>query len=138
LITKTGTAILGSGLLATAISQELYVFNEETVIAVGYFILFGYIAKVRRFLFPLSSSSSSRHTSDHLYATVPGVGREILSITPLFLLVALFREFRDRKELIETCHTHRPFACHTKSGPRATLLVSEACSMVRVQNTRRP
>ena len=51
LITKTGTAILGSGLLATAISQELYVFNEETVIAVGYFILFAYIAKVRRFLF---------------------------------------------------------------------------------------
>ena len=47
LITKTGTAILGSGLLATAISQELYVFNEETVIAVGYFILFAYIAKVR-------------------------------------------------------------------------------------------
>ena len=48
LVTKTGTAILGSGLLATAISQELYVFNEETVIAVGFFILFGYIAKVRR------------------------------------------------------------------------------------------
>jgi F-type H+-transporting ATPase subunit b len=53
LITKTGTAILGSGLLATAISQELYVFNEETVIAVGYFILFAYIAKVRQFLFLL-------------------------------------------------------------------------------------
>ncbi|KAF8470292.1 ATP synthase [Russula ochroleuca] len=48
LITKTGTAILGSGLLATAISQELYVFNEETVIAVGYFILFAYIAKTVR------------------------------------------------------------------------------------------
>src|SRR6267154_3007554 len=58
LITKTGTAILGSGLLATAISQELYVFNEETVIAVGYFILFAYIAKVRRFLVSLDSSSS--------------------------------------------------------------------------------
>jgi len=89
LITKTGTAILGSGLLATAISQELYVFNEETVIAVGYFILFGYIAKVRRFLFPLDSSSSSRHISDHLYAAVPRVGREILLITPLLLLAAL-------------------------------------------------
>ncbi|KAH9991156.1 hypothetical protein BJV77DRAFT_1009270 [Russula vinacea] len=48
LVTKTGTAILGSGLLATAISQELYVFNEETVIAVGFFILFGYIAKTAR------------------------------------------------------------------------------------------
>jgi hypothetical protein len=46
IITKTGTAILGSGLLAAAISQELYVFNEETVIAVGYLILFSYIAKV--------------------------------------------------------------------------------------------
>jgi hypothetical protein len=51
LITKTGTAILGSGLLATAISQELYVFNEETVIAVGYLILFGYIAKVCVYVF---------------------------------------------------------------------------------------
>jgi F-type H+-transporting ATPase subunit b len=50
LITKTGAAILGSGLLATAISHELYVFNEETVIAVGYLILFTYIAKVRLFL----------------------------------------------------------------------------------------
>jgi hypothetical protein len=46
LITKTGTAILGTGLLATAISQELYVMNEETVVAVGTFILFGYLAKV--------------------------------------------------------------------------------------------
>lgn len=46
LITKTGTAILGSGLIAAAISQELYVMNEETVIAVGYLILFTYIAKV--------------------------------------------------------------------------------------------
>jgi hypothetical protein len=44
---RTGTAILGSDLLATAILQELCVFNEETVIAVGYFILFAYIAKVR-------------------------------------------------------------------------------------------
>jgi F-type H+-transporting ATPase subunit b len=54
LVTKTGTAILGSGLLATAISQELYVFNEETVIAVGTLILFGYIAKVRPLAWRLS------------------------------------------------------------------------------------
>jgi hypothetical protein len=54
LITKTGTAILGSGLLAAAISQELYVFNEETVIAGGYILLFAYIAKVRCFIFSLS------------------------------------------------------------------------------------
>lgn len=46
LITKTGTVILGSGLVATAISQELYVVNEETVIAAGFFILLTFIAKV--------------------------------------------------------------------------------------------
>ncbi|THH08397.1 hypothetical protein EW146_g9005 [Bondarzewia mesenterica] len=48
LITKTGSAILGSGLIAAAISQELYVMNEETVVAVGYLILFTYIAKIIR------------------------------------------------------------------------------------------
>jgi F-type H+-transporting ATPase subunit b len=48
LITKTGTAILGTGLLATAISQELYVVNEETVVAAGSFILLAYIAKLIR------------------------------------------------------------------------------------------
>jgi hypothetical protein len=37
LVTETGTTIL----------QEFYVSNEETVIAVGYLILFAYIAKVR-------------------------------------------------------------------------------------------
>jgi hypothetical protein len=45
LVTKPGTAILGNGLLAMAISQELYVFNEGTVIAVGYFILVACIAQ---------------------------------------------------------------------------------------------
>ncbi|KZT41710.1 hypothetical protein SISSUDRAFT_1126276 [Sistotremastrum suecicum HHB10207 ss-3] len=45
LVTKTGTVILGSGLLATAISQELYVANEETVIAVGFLIIFTFIAR---------------------------------------------------------------------------------------------
>ncbi|KAH9852163.1 ATP synthase [Lenzites betulinus] len=45
LVTKTGSVILGSGLLATAISQELYVVNEETVIAAGFFILIGFIYK---------------------------------------------------------------------------------------------
>lgn len=47
LLTKTGSVILGSGLVATAISQELYVMNEETVIAVGFFLLLTFIAKVR-------------------------------------------------------------------------------------------
>ncbi|KII86037.1 hypothetical protein PLICRDRAFT_178330 [Plicaturopsis crispa FD-325 SS-3] len=48
LITKTGSVVLGTGLVATAISQELYVLNEESIIAIGTFILFGYIAKVAR------------------------------------------------------------------------------------------
>jgi F-type H+-transporting ATPase subunit b len=46
LVTKTGTVILGTGLLATAISQELYVLNEETVVFAGTFIMFAVIAKV--------------------------------------------------------------------------------------------
>ena len=46
LITKTGTAVLGTGLVATAISQELYVLNEESLILAGSLILFTYIAKV--------------------------------------------------------------------------------------------
>lgn len=48
LVSKTGTAILGSGLLATAISQELYVVNEESVILAGFVILITFIAKVRQ------------------------------------------------------------------------------------------
>lgn len=47
LVTKTGTVVLGTGLLATAISQELYVMNEETVVLTGTFIMFAVIAKVR-------------------------------------------------------------------------------------------
>jgi F-type H+-transporting ATPase subunit b len=46
LVTKTGTVILGTGILATAISQELYVLNEETVVFAGTFIMFAVIAKV--------------------------------------------------------------------------------------------
>ncbi|EMD39366.1 hypothetical protein CERSUDRAFT_113003 [Gelatoporia subvermispora B] len=48
LITKTGSVVLGTGLLATAISQELYVVNEESVIAAGFFILITCIAKIIR------------------------------------------------------------------------------------------
>ena len=47
LITKTGSVILGTGLLATAISQELYVVNEESVILVGFVVLASLIGKVR-------------------------------------------------------------------------------------------
>ena len=49
LITKTGSVVLGTGLLATAISQELYVVNEESVILGGFLILATFIAKVRVF-----------------------------------------------------------------------------------------
>jgi len=45
LVTKTGTVILGTGLVATAISQELYVMNEESIVAIGFFLLLTYIGK---------------------------------------------------------------------------------------------
>ncbi|PFH50216.1 hypothetical protein AMATHDRAFT_61396 [Amanita thiersii Skay4041] len=48
LITKTGTALLGTGLAAAAISQELYVVNEETIVLVASAIVFAYIGKVMR------------------------------------------------------------------------------------------
>jgi F-type H+-transporting ATPase subunit b len=46
LITKTGTALLVTGAAATAISQELYVVNEETIVLVASLIVFTYIGKV--------------------------------------------------------------------------------------------
>ncbi|KAH7106113.1 hypothetical protein BKA62DRAFT_688884 [Auriculariales sp. MPI-PUGE-AT-0066] len=46
LITKTGSLVLGTGLLATAISQEIYVVNQESVIAAGFLIVVGLIGKV--------------------------------------------------------------------------------------------
>ncbi|KAG1739015.1 ATP4, subunit B of the stator stalk of mitochondrial F1F0 ATP synthase [Suillus lakei] len=63
LITKTGSAILGTGLVATAISQELYVVNEETVVAAGTFILLAYIAKlVREPYRDWANASRTEHT----------------------------------------------------------------------------
>jgi F-type H+-transporting ATPase subunit b len=38
LVTKTGSVVLGTGLLAAAISQELYVVNEESIIAAAFLI----------------------------------------------------------------------------------------------------
>ncbi|CAO1616334.1 unnamed protein product [Sympodiomycopsis kandeliae] len=38
LVSKTGWVTLGTGLSAVAISQELYVANEETVIALGFLV----------------------------------------------------------------------------------------------------
>jgi F-type H+-transporting ATPase subunit b len=46
LVTKTGSILLGTGLTAAAISQELYVVNEETLIAVAFFIIVGAIGRV--------------------------------------------------------------------------------------------
>jgi len=46
IITKTGTALLGTGLAAAAISNELYVVNEETILLIGSIIVFTYIGKV--------------------------------------------------------------------------------------------
>ena len=46
LITKTGTALLGTGLIATAISQEIYVVNEESIVLLASLIVFTYIGKV--------------------------------------------------------------------------------------------
>jgi F-type H+-transporting ATPase subunit b len=46
IVTKTGAVILGTGLAATAISQELYVVNEETVVLAGFVILATFIARV--------------------------------------------------------------------------------------------
>src|SRR5258708_20455089 len=45
LVTKTGMAVLGIGLLPTPISQELYVFNDESVISFVYIILFPYLTR---------------------------------------------------------------------------------------------
>ncbi|KAF8806803.1 hypothetical protein BYT27DRAFT_7233610 [Phlegmacium glaucopus] len=48
LITKTGTALLGTGLIAAAISQELYVVNEESIVLLASLIMFTYIGKIIR------------------------------------------------------------------------------------------
>ncbi|KAI4525103.1 hypothetical protein K523DRAFT_343457 [Schizophyllum commune Tattone D] len=48
LVTKTGTALLGTGLAAAAISQELYVVNEESILLAGTIILFTFLAKSMR------------------------------------------------------------------------------------------
>jgi len=53
LFTKTGGVILGTGLTAAAISSELYVANEETVLAVGFFVII--FATARSIAAPYSS-----------------------------------------------------------------------------------
>lgn len=44
LFTKTSGVLLGTGLTAAAISTELYVANEETVLAVGFLVILAAIA----------------------------------------------------------------------------------------------
>lgn len=44
LFTKTSGVLLGTGLTAAAISSELYVANEETVLAVGFFVILAAVA----------------------------------------------------------------------------------------------
>jgi len=45
LVSKTGTVVLGTGLTAAAISSELYVVNEETVVLAGFLIIATFIAR---------------------------------------------------------------------------------------------
>jgi F-type H+-transporting ATPase subunit b len=72
IITKTGTAVLGTGLLATAISQELYVFNEETLLLVGFVVLFTYIGKVCTIASCTPDVSSSGNTNRWWFVGRPG------------------------------------------------------------------
>jgi hypothetical protein len=125
LITKTSTAILGSGLLTTAISQELYVFNEETVIAVGYFMLFAYIAKVRRVSFPPSTVFLPPFPFTRLLS---GVGRSIfndrlplcrrcsLSVVLEGRLKGCCRTRRDHRELPFLDRRHATFVREAESA----------------------
>ncbi|KAJ7623596.1 ATP synthase [Roridomyces roridus] len=48
LITKAGTAILGTGVVAAAISSELYVISDETVLLAGSLIFLTLVARAIR------------------------------------------------------------------------------------------
>ncbi|KAJ6624843.1 ATP synthase [Mycena sp. CBHHK59/15] len=48
LITKAGTAVLGTGVVAAAISSELYVITDETVLLVGSMIFLTLVARAIR------------------------------------------------------------------------------------------
>lgn len=47
-VTQTGTALLGTGIAATAISQELYVVNEESIVLLASIMVFTYIGKASK------------------------------------------------------------------------------------------
>ncbi|KAJ7493337.1 ATP4, subunit B of the stator stalk of mitochondrial F1F0 ATP synthase [Mycena galericulata] len=48
LITKAGTAVLGTGVVAAAISSELYVISDETVLLVGSIVFLTLVARAIR------------------------------------------------------------------------------------------
>ena len=58
IVTRTGAIVLGTGLTATAISQELYVVNEETVILAGFAILATFIGRVSPVLSSIAKTST--------------------------------------------------------------------------------
>ncbi|KAF8596881.1 hypothetical protein BDV93DRAFT_610667 [Ceratobasidium sp. AG-I] len=45
LVSKTGSVVLGTGIAAAAISQEIYVVNEETIVLIGTAIIFTLIGR---------------------------------------------------------------------------------------------
>lgn len=69
LITKAGTAVLGTGIVAAAISSELYVISDETVLLVGSMIFLTLVARVRLFAldasFTIYSFIFSRQFANH-------------------------------------------------------------------------
>lgn len=76
LITKTGTALLGTGLIAAAISQELYVVNEESIVLIASLIVFTYIGKV---LWTISFLNDMRISLTHLHSMVD-ITRTLFSV----------------------------------------------------------
>jgi len=66
--TKTGGVILGTGVTAAAVSQELYVLNEETVITVGFFIIVAAIARTAGGPYKSWAEGHINRIRDTLYA----------------------------------------------------------------------
>ncbi len=48
IVSKTGIVVLGTGAVATAISQELYVATDETVLLIGTVAVFSFIVRAMR------------------------------------------------------------------------------------------
>ncbi|KAF8315362.1 putative H+-transporting two-sector ATPase chain b precursor, mitochondrial [Clavulina sp. PMI_390] len=69
LVSKTGFVVLSTGALATAISQELYVVNEETVVLVGTLAIFTYIARALQAPYKEWANSQISHIKGLLEST---------------------------------------------------------------------